>query len=127
VIEVERVVEVFVPGTPPTPNARLGHMAKARTSKLWRMKAASCATDAKPEDWVALSLAEIEVMMIVPDDRRRDWDNAIAARKPLMDGLVDAGVLTDDSNRVVKRLGFGFAVRHGVAGTLIRVRAFRTE
>lgn len=36
------------------------------------------------------------VTFIVPDRRRRDDDNLIAAFKPGRDGLVDAGVLSGD-------------------------------
>jgi Holliday junction resolvase RusA-like endonuclease len=105
-------------------------MAKARAAKAWRLAAVAYALDvleALPFPWEPLSEAEVSVVFIVPDNRRRDWDNAIAARKPLMDGLVDAGVLTDDSNRVVKRLSYGFVVQPGMSGTVIRVESFRTE
>lgn len=33
----------------------------------------------------------------MPDRRRRDLDNLLAAMKPAWDGLVDAGLLVDDS------------------------------
>ena len=41
----------------------------------------------------------IDVRWGLPDKRRRDWDNLIACTKPLIDGLVHAGVLKDDSVR----------------------------
>ena len=41
----------------------------------------------------------VEVRWGLPDKRRRDWDNLIACTKPLIDGLVHAGVLKDDSVR----------------------------
>lgn len=35
---------------------------------------------------------------------RRDWDNLMAQLKPLLDGIVAAGVMTDDSTAVIIEL-----------------------
>jgi Holliday junction resolvase RusA-like endonuclease len=47
----------------------------------------------------ALDNPVVYVVWGLPDKRRRDWDNLIACTKPLIDGLVHAGVLKDDSVR----------------------------
>lgn len=39
-----------------------------------------------------------------PDRRRRDEDNLIATAKPLWDGLVDAGVVPDDTSEFMTKL-----------------------
>lgn len=39
-----------------------------------------------------------------PDRRRRDEDNLIATAKPLWDGLVDAGVVDDDTSEFMTKL-----------------------
>jgi Holliday junction resolvase RusA-like endonuclease len=45
-----------------------------------------------------------DVTFVVPDRRRRDMDNLLAMLKPAWDGLVDAGLLVDDSAEML-RLG----------------------
>lgn len=39
----------------------------------------------------------VQLDWYVPDKRRRDVDNTVATLKPLCDGLVDAGVVPDDT------------------------------
>ncbi|MGP9619862.1 hypothetical protein [Corynebacterium sp. AOP34-BR1-29] len=39
-----------------------------------------------------------------PDRRRRDEDNLIATAKPLWDGLVDAGIVPDDTSAYMTKL-----------------------
>lgn len=39
-----------------------------------------------------------------PDRRRRDEDNLIATAKPLWDGLVDAGIVPDDTSEYMTKL-----------------------
>jgi hypothetical protein len=38
-----------------------------------------------------------------PNDRRRDEDNAIASLKAAYDGVVDAGLLSDDDHKHMQR------------------------
>lgn len=45
----------------------------------------------------ACSAAEVELHYVPRDKRRRDRDNLVATLKPCMDGLVDAGVIPDDT------------------------------
>lgn len=49
-------------------------------------------------------VAHIAVTFRAPDRRRRDPDNLLGAVKPLIDGLVDGGLLPDDSAMQVARL-----------------------
>ena len=50
---------------------------------------------------------EIEVLVTWPTSRRMPDPDALGSYvKPFLDGIVDAGILTDDSAAVVKRIGF---------------------
>ena len=43
------------------------------------------------------SLISVQMVWIVPDRRRRDEENIVATLKPYCDGLVDAGLVPDDT------------------------------
>lgn len=57
----------------------------------------------------------IELHYVPRQERRRDQDNLIACLKPLMDGLVDAGVVPDDTEVYVERT---FPIIHPARATL---------
>ena len=63
--------------------------AKARTGWLRRNKA--------PVPMPLPAPVSATVTFWMPDRRRRDLDNLLAAMKPAWDGLVDAGLLADDN------------------------------
>jgi Holliday junction resolvase RusA-like endonuclease len=52
--------------------------------------------------WRPISSCVVQYTFYGPDHRLRDPDNYAAACKPYLDGLVAAGLLLDDSNRVIK-------------------------
>jgi hypothetical protein len=58
--------------------------------------------------WQPISQCEIYYTWFPPDNRRRDDDGYILACKPFLDGLVDSGLLLDDSNKVVQRVSGSF-------------------
>lgn len=97
-------------GHPPSPNATLRQhfMAKAKDRAAWRAAAHGAALvairDAGIADDLPWSRVAIRLVWILPDRRRRDPDNAVAACKSAIDGLVDARVITDDSFAVVTSL-----------------------
>jgi crossover junction endodeoxyribonuclease RusA len=78
-------------------NSRGHYMERADTVKQWR-EAVGWSAATLPR---GLSPVEIELMMIPADRRRRDPDNLAGILKPCLDGLVDVGVLPDDSWRHV--------------------------
>ena len=87
-----------VPGHPPTPNDRLDRYALNRERQAFRAATKYLATDAKnasnlelPFETVALSFA-----FLFRANRKRDLDNLIASVKPIIDGIVDARIITDD-------------------------------
>lgn len=73
---------------------------KANITSTLRMTARNLACNIPP-----LGKVKIRAILYPPDNRRRDSPNALfATSKPLIDGIVDAGVLSDDNDRVVKSL-----------------------
>ena len=98
-------LRIEIDGLPPfecSQNARLDKYAKARAVLDYRTQARYATIDARnrsecAKDWVQLDFAKVDVTFVVPDNRRRDKGNLIGAFKPALDGIVDAGVLVDDS------------------------------
>jgi len=75
-----------------TANSR-GHWSqRADEVKAWRTVARQAARGIPPLDVVTVHL-----QMTPADRRRRDPDNLAGALKPVLDGLVDAEVIPDDS------------------------------
>jgi len=48
-------------------------------------------------NWQAPERAKVTYRFYVANKRRRDLDGLVSACKPFIDGLVDAGILKDDS------------------------------
>ena len=116
-------LEVDVPGIPPNPNRRLHWAVLARSRSDFRGWTKLAAKDALARsgrsDDFPLRAATLEATFFVKTHRRRDPDNLLASLKPLVDGLVDAGVLVDDD-----RLTFappGIKVTGGYQGVLLYV------
>ncbi len=76
-------------------------MAKARAVKVYReqcgWEAVEQSLDAEHVTICLNSPVLATVTFHVTDKRRRDLDNLMASIKPLWDGIVDAGILQDDS------------------------------
>jgi Holliday junction resolvase RusA-like endonuclease len=53
--------------------------------------------NAKPRHWTPAKRVTIQATLWHKTNRRRDGDNALASLKAAFDGLVDAGILADDS------------------------------
>lgn len=77
---------------PLTANQRMHWRKKAAITKDVRT-AARLAAHRIPD----LGRCEVTLTWFVKDRRRRDADNLISTLKPLCDGLVDAGVVQDDT------------------------------
>jgi Holliday junction resolvase RusA-like endonuclease len=77
-------------------NRRQHHMAKARLTKAIRDAAHVCARGYRIP---TLQRARIVCEFRPPDRRIRDVHNLFPSAKAAIDGLVDAGVLPDDSDR----------------------------
>jgi crossover junction endodeoxyribonuclease RusA len=82
-------------------NDRMHHMVKAKTVKAWRDAAKDAIADADVPSCVRVRAT----LVYVPgQNRRRDPDNLVAAMKPVVDALVDAGVVPDDTQEEVERV-----------------------
>lgn len=104
-------VRVDIPNVPlRTLNVRSGHWSERsshakqlRSRAAWHAKAVWPGRD-------PIEKAIIEVTLFVPTRHRRDPDGLGPTAKPVIDGLVDAGVLVDDSFHVVDEVRF--RIRH---------------
>lgn len=105
------LISIALPGFPPLPNqTRRQHFhARSDEAATWRQAAKLVALQALrdtpyPQDF-PLRGATIELVVI---GVKADPDACVAAIKPCLDGIVDAGVLRDDSWRTL----FSLTVRH---------------
>lgn len=100
-------LEVPLPPLAASPNRHEHRMTAAREAQAYRRFVAAVASEARAESgWpngrrARLSLTFLLARARGPGQAGRyrpgDPDNALAACKGLLDGLVDAGVLVDDS------------------------------
>ena len=81
-----------------SPNSRAHHLTRHAAGIVARDEVIAGVLAAGYDAGV-LDAPLVDIQWGVPDKRRRDWDNLIAACKPFVDGLVKAGVLRDDSIR----------------------------
>lgn len=80
--------------TPMSLNHREHYAVKARRVRALRQTAALLALQARVP---ALERVALELHYAPRDKRRRDPLNLVATLKPLEDGIVDAGVIPDDT------------------------------
>lgn len=92
-------VQVAIPARVLSPNARVHWAVKAKANKKARIESWAAAQIAMHEanENGAWREATCQVHWYARDQRRRDKDNALASLKATFDGLVDAGLLHDDS------------------------------
>ena len=98
-----------------SPNARVGWREKARYVKEYRWACNILCREWRPrgEPVNALSIA-----FVVKDNRRRDLDNLISSFKFGMDGLRDAGLISDDN---WQDLTVSYSVEIGQPGVKVSV------
>jgi crossover junction endodeoxyribonuclease RusA len=97
-----------------TSNMRLHWATKARHTKTIRDMAWIMCMHPKRAH---LSAATCDVVVTWPDKRRRDAENIQPTAKAAIDGCVDAGLLTDDSDRYLKKVSYSNAEEtHKVTG-----------
>ena len=94
-------LSVVFPWTRPplSMNDRLHHMAKAKLTAEIRQAAAAAFAGFPPSERV-----EVTMTWTVKDRIRRDSENPVATLKPLCDGLVDAGVVPDDTHEYMRKI-----------------------
>jgi Holliday junction resolvase RusA-like endonuclease len=117
-------VTIYVPELPPSPNRtrRETHWSKrAAINGAWRHEAAALAHQIDPPRWERVRLS---ALFFLPDRRRRDYPNLVGSEgmKGLIDGLVDAGVMVDDSITCLVEYGpFTYVYRKGKPGVSVTV------
>lgn len=89
-------LEVSAPDAPLTANQRLHYHEKAARVRNWRLRTAILARKVKP-----VPHAHVICYLHFQDNRRRDAGNWYPTAKACLDGIVDAGVLEDDSDNYV--------------------------
>jgi crossover junction endodeoxyribonuclease RusA len=107
-------------------NDRLHFQQRARHTKRWRAAAAQAAEDhPKAYPWTVDILAEIHK----PPGRNVRWDshNLAPTTKAIIDGLVDAHVLTDDNTRCVYWVATVDGGRRDTPGVTITITPTRKE
>jgi crossover junction endodeoxyribonuclease RusA len=80
-----------------------GHWAKTDQHRK-ALRAWSCAAARKIGVPTGMGHITTRLHYRPPDRRRRDEDNLIATAKPLWDGLVDAGIVPDDTSEFMTKL-----------------------
>jgi len=91
------VLVIDVPGLPPSQNARMGFRERARENLKWKRLVGMLVAGKKPPSPLLKATGDV----VLHSSRPRDHDNLIASIKPLWDGLVEAGVLSDDTWEVI--------------------------
>lgn len=118
------MLEVVVPGW--VPDSRLSLNGRLRTH--WRVLGA-LRSEAKTMLTVALLAAQlapvtgrarVAIDFVYPRRRRRDPDGLAGLAKPLLDALVDYGVLVDDSSEDID-LAVRALTERGTTETRIRI------
>lgn len=93
-------VVIEIPGLLPkeTSSNWRGHWAvRMRAVKQARTDTFLCTLNANPPRLV-FNKAAIKVSLVIPSRRHiRDSDNTITSLKPFIDGIIDAGLIEDDS------------------------------
>lgn len=91
------VISFPAPGKTITLNGREHWALKARLNKMWRQAAWAAGIETgRTPGARALPPSVVTVEIPVRGDRRRDPHNWMATVKPIIDGLVDAGLWPDD-------------------------------
>lgn len=106
---------------PPTLNElnRMHHFKRAKLKEIWEWLTLEACQDyeIKPMERVSITFE-----LYFPDKRRRDLDNYSGLGfKFVMDGLVKAGVLKDDSVNEVVHLGISYGGVRKPAGIQINL------
>lgn len=113
------VIAIALDGFPPLPNVKRHWAVKAEDNRTWRgaahLTALQAIRESSHSEDFPLTRALVELVVIRPDAHWPDDDNAIAAVKPIFDGMTDAKVWLDD--RVVRVRG----VRHETGPKSLRI------
>lgn len=124
-IDIARSLTVVVDGRPPSMNSRRHFRTVARDNANWKEVAKGAAAIARGDwthrhslVWRSFARCTLSITFVVPQKRARDWDNVVSTMKPLLDGIVQAGIIDDDSDAVIEWIGLSIRYEKGRAATL---------
>lgn len=111
------------------PNGRPSKFARAKSVRVHRDSAFFATREAMRAKKVAGSWDKAEAIerFFWPDAGRRDTRNAEAANKSYFDGIVDAGLLTDDRSEVLTHLPSEFSIDRERPRLEITIRKGNTQ
>ena len=131
------VLTITIPGLPPrecSPNARVHWIVKAQHAGRYRQIVKLVAKSALAEHRKAIIARStwvmdctnkpmrLDITFVVPDRRRRDKTNFASAFKAGLDGLVDAGIIKDDSYECCDDQ-YHVVYEKGVSKTIVEVES----
>jgi hypothetical protein len=119
---IHQAIQIEILGWPPSANARPGNPhERARITAEWRSTSRILANEhlrswdrRHAQKWEPLKVATMIVTFVLPTKGRHDWDNLVSMLKPLLDGIVDAKVVVDDSIYALPHVYTEFEYRKGV-------------
>ena len=119
---IHQAIKIEIVGWPPSANARPGNRhERARITAEWRGDMCTLAGQHRlawrrrhGQTWEPLKVATMIVTFVLPTKGRHDWDNLVSTLKPLLDGIVDAGLIVDDSIYALPHVYTEFEHRPGV-------------
>ena len=94
------------------------HYLRSETTKWWREAFCEAAIDAAIPHF---DMIDIEVTPVLPDKKMQDTGACYPTAKAAIDGLVDAGVIDDDSPRYVPTITFHSPVVSKIGGLEILI------
>ncbi len=117
-----RVITFELEGLPPGPNIRVRYhwRKRAQVDKAWKERTYYAAIEAQGRR-ASIDHAKVTITHYLPDKRRRDADNLRASTKNVLDGIVAAGLIRDDSLTEIGEVEHHFEYRKGNPGLRITV------
>jgi hypothetical protein len=113
---------MFIPGTPSNSNKRRqwARFATARERKKFRAATAAIAAEYYEPHGTFTGFVRITAKQISPVNRRRDPGGLAERLKPLLDGLVDSGILIDDDeDHIELRLAHSVTIPKHAPGIML--------
>lgn len=114
-----------IPAIPPSNNRFIGRDNRWEYAKLKREWEQRIAVLCRPKPHAPITRARVTIRYDFPDRRRRDPDNY--SGKMILDGLVKAGIIEDDSFRQIElRLSARFGCKQALTMIVIEECEKRT-
>jgi len=120
------IIDLPLPRSALSPNSRVNWRTRAKAVARYRDAAYLVTRQAQGGARRRWRRAVARATFYWPDRIRRDGDNAEASLKPAFDGMVDAGLIVDDSTAVLTRDRPVHQVDRRNPRVVIEVREVRT-